>query len=154
MVTLGVFAFLFGPPLLVVQMLHVLCNVRDLNEMIFFCPRALRNENTAVLHGAIVQSEESNMQCDDKGVLHEPIQVVAGTRTPEKQSDDMLRGVGARMWGLHLSVDFSVFQFGDELMLRQVTYCRNKCSLLIVAAIMMSAMLVFVVAMFLALMFD
>ena len=66
---LDVFAFLFGQPLLVVQMLHVLCNVRDLNEMILFCPTALRNEDTAVLHRAIVQSQESNMQCNDKGEL-------------------------------------------------------------------------------------
>lgn len=48
--------FLLRASLLVVQMLHVLCNVRDLDEVIFFFPRTLGNEDTAVLQVAIVQS--------------------------------------------------------------------------------------------------
>ncbi len=46
-------ALLLRASLLVVQMLHVLCNVRDLDEMIFFFPRTLGNEDTAVLQVAI-----------------------------------------------------------------------------------------------------
>ena len=49
-------ALLLRASLLVVQMLHVLCNVRDLDEVIFFFPRTLGNEDTAVLQVAIVQS--------------------------------------------------------------------------------------------------
>ena len=76
------------------------------------------------------------------------------TRTQGKHSEKTLRGVEMRNVGLHLSIDFAHFQVGDELMLRQIKYCWNKCSLLVVTAIMMSPMLVLVVPVFVALVFD
>ena len=51
-------ALLLRTTFLFVQVLHILCDVRDLNEMVLFFPGALRNEDTAVLHVAIARSSE------------------------------------------------------------------------------------------------